>query len=78
MHFCWQSNVSAFQYAVWVGPSFSSKEQEPFNFMAAVTICSGLEPKKRKFVTAPTFSPSISHEVMGPDVLILALLNVEF
>ena len=30
-----------------------------------------LEPKKRKSVTASTFSPSISHEVMGLDVMIL-------
>ena len=29
-----------------------------------------LEPTKRKSVTASTFSPSISHEVMGPDAMI--------
>ena len=29
-----------------------------------------LEPKKRKSVTVPTVSPSICHEVMGPDVKI--------
>ena len=29
-----------FDYAVYVGHSFSSKEQASFNFMAAVTICS--------------------------------------
>ena len=40
MDLCWQSNVSAFQYAVQVDHSFSSKEQVSFNFMAAVTICS--------------------------------------
>ena len=33
-----------------------------------------LEPKKRKSVTASTFSSSICHEVMGPD---LSFLNVE-
>ena len=31
-----------------------------------------LEPKKIKSVTVSTFSPSICHEVMGPDALILA------
>ena len=31
---------SAFQHAVYVGPSFSSKEQASFNSMAAVTTCS--------------------------------------
>ena len=29
-----------------------------------------LEPKKIKSVTVSTVSPSISHEVMGPDALI--------
>ena len=36
-----------------------------------------LEPKKRKFVIASTFSPSICHEVMRPDALILGF-KVEF
>ena len=40
MDLCWQSNVSAFEYAVYVGHNFSSEEQASFNFMAAVTICS--------------------------------------
>ena len=30
-----------------------------------------LKSKERKSVTASTFSPSISHEVMGPDAMIL-------
>ena len=30
-----------------------------------------LEPKKRKSVTASTFSPSVCHEVIGPDIMIL-------
>ena len=30
-----------------------------------------LEPKKIKFATLSTVSPSISHEVMGPDAMIL-------
>ena len=29
-----------------------------------------LEPKKIKSVTASTYSPSIFHEVMGPDAMI--------
>ena len=29
-----------------------------------------LEPKKINFVTVSTVSPSISHEVMGPDAMI--------
>ena len=37
-----------------------------------------LEPKKIKSVTVSVFSPSICHEVMGPDAMILSFLNVEF
>ena len=36
------------------------------------------EPKKRKSVTAPTFSPSICHEVMGPDATILVFWMLSF
>ena len=32
-----------------------------------------LEPKKIKSVTVYTVSPSISHEVMGPDAMILLI-----
>ena len=37
-----------------------------------------LEPPEIKSDTVSTFSPSISHEVMGPDAMIFVFLNVEF
>ena len=37
-----------------------------------------LEPKKINFVTVSIVSPSIYHEVMGPDATIFSFLNVEF
>ena len=37
-----------------------------------------LEPKKIKSFPVSIFSPSICHEVMGPDAMILNFLNVEF
>ena len=37
-----------------------------------------LEPKRRKSVTTFTFSPSICHEVMGPDAMILVYLIFSF
>ena len=37
-----------------------------------------LEPKKRKSVTASTFSPSICHEVVGPDAMTLVFLILGF
>ena len=38
--------------------------------MAAVTICSNLEPKKIKFLIVSIVSTSICHEVMGQDAII--------
>ena len=40
------------------------------NFMAAVTICSDFGAQKIKSDTVSTVSPSICHEVMGPDAMI--------
>ena len=37
-----------------------------------------LEPKTIKSVTVSIVSPSVCHEVMGPDTRILVFLNVEF
>ena len=37
-----------------------------------------LEPKKRKSVTASSFSPSICYAVMGPDAIILVFLIFSF
>ena len=36
------------------------------------------EPKKIKSVTVSIVSPSICHEVMGPDTMILVFSNIEF
>ena len=36
-----------------------------------------LEPKKIKSVTVSIVSPSIGHEVMGPDAIILVFFNIE-
>jgi len=37
-----------------------------------------LEPRKIKSVTASTFSPSICHEVIGPDDMVLAIWMLSF
>ena len=39
--------------------------------MATVTIYNDFGAQKIKSDTVPTVSPSISHEVMGPDAMIL-------
>ena len=71
MDLCWQSNVSAFYYAVKVGHIFSSKEQMSSTFMAAITICSDFGAQKMMSDTVSIVSPPICHEVMGPDAMIL-------
>ena len=43
-----QSDVSAFQYTVWVCHSFSSKEQASFDFLAAVAICNDFRAQENK------------------------------
>ena len=48
-----------------------------FNFMAAVTICSDFGAQKIKSDTVSTVSPSISHEVIGPDAMIFMLGHKE-
>ena len=48
MDLCWQSNVSAFEYAIYFGHNFSSKEEASFNFMAAVNFCSDFGAPKNK------------------------------
>ena len=44
------------------------------NFMAGITICNDFEAPKIKSVTVSIVSPSICHEVMGPDVTISVFL----
>ena len=44
--------------------------------MAAVTICSDFGAPKMKPVTVSIVSPSVCHEVMGPDGMILVSPNL--
>ena len=47
-----------------------------FNFMAQSPSAVILEPKKVKSVTVSIVSPSICHEVMRPEAMILVFFNV--
>ena len=77
MDLCWQSNVSAFYYAVWVGHSVSSKECPLMSLMQSQSTVI-LKPKKIKSVTFSSVSPSICHEVMGQDAMILVFWMLNF
>ena len=48
------------------------------NFIAAVTIYSDFGAQKIKSITVSTVSPSICHEVMGPDAMILVFWMLSF
>ena len=58
--------------------SFHSKEQASFNFMTAVPVPSKFGAQKIKSVTSSNFSPSIFHEVMGLDAIILVFWMFSF
>ena len=46
--------------------------------MAAVTICNDFGAQKNKSATDSTVSPTICHEVMGPDAMILVFWMLSF
>ena len=58
--------------------NFSSMEQVSFNFMAAVTIHSDFGAQENKICYCLNFPPSICHEVMGPDAMILVFWMLSF
>ena len=58
--------------------NFSSKEQASFNLLAAVTICSDFGAPQNKVSHCFHVSPSVSHEVMGPDAMILVFWMLSF
>ena len=41
-----------------------------FNFMASVTVHSNFGAQENKVITVFIVSPSVCHEVMGPDAMI--------
>ena len=71
MDLCQQSDVSAFEYVIYVCHSFSSKEQTSFHFMGTVTVHSEFGAQENKICHCFHFFPSVFHEVMGPDAVIL-------
>ena len=72
MDLCQQSDVFVFQHTVYVCQSFPAKKQSSSWLLLPSTVI--LEPKKRKSVTASTFSPSICCLVMETDAMILTFL----
>ena len=58
--------------------AFLPRSKTSFNFMATITILSDFGAQKIKSVTVSIVFPSICHEVMGPEGMILFFFNIEF
>ena len=71
MELCWQSDVSAFEYAVRLVIAFLPRSKHLLISRLQSPSAVILEPKEIKSVTASTFSSSICHEVTGLDDMIL-------
>jgi len=78
MEFCQKSEISAFQYAVWVYHSFFAKEQASSNFMAAVTVHSDSGAQEKKICHYFHFFPVYLLWSDGRRCLNLSFLRVEF
>ena len=69
MDICWQSDVSAFNMLSQFVIAFLPRSK-CLNFIVAVTVCSDSGAQEYKICHCFCFSPSICHEVMGPDAMI--------
>ena len=67
MDFCWQSDISAFQYAILVVIAFLPRSKHLLISWLQSLAPVILEPKKIKPVTVSTFLPFICHEVVRSD-----------
>ena len=67
---CWQSNDCAFKYAILV-ITFLPRSMHLLISGLHSPFAVILEPKKIKSLTVSIVFPSICHEVMGPDAMIL-------
>ena len=73
MDLCWQSSIFVFSYTNFVIAFLPRSKRLLIPWLQSPSTVI-FEPKKRKSVTASTFSPSICHEVMGQDAMILVFL----
>ena len=71
MDLCWQSNVSGFNMLSRLVIAFLPRSKCLLTSWLQSPSAVILEPKKVKSLTVPIVSPSVCHEVMGPDAMIL-------
>ena len=77
MDFCWQSNLCFFNMLSMVITFLPRSKRLLISWLQSPSAVI-LEPKKIQSVTASIFSPSIGHEVMGLDAMILVFWRLSF
>ena len=70
--------LKEYEFEQTLGDSEEQGSLACYSPLAAVTAMVILKPKKRKSVTVSIAFPSICHEVMGPDAMILLFLMLSF
>ena len=78
MDLCWQSSVSAFNMLSRLVITFLPRSKRLLISWPQSPSAVILEPKKIKSATVSIVSPSISHEVMGPEAMILVFWMLSF
>ena len=78
MDLCWQSNASVFNVLSRFVKAFLPRSTCLLISWLQSPSAVILEAKKIKFVTVSIVSPSICHEVMGPDAMILIFWMLSF
>ena len=78
MDLCWQSNDSAFSMLSRLVTAILPKSKRLLISWLQSQYAVILEPPKIKSATVSTISPSICHEVMGPDAMILVFWMLSF
>ena len=78
MDLCWQSNVSVLNMLSRLVIAFLPRSKHLLNSCLQSPSAVILEPKKIKSLTVSIVSPSICHEVMEPDAMILVFRMLSF
>ena len=78
MDLCWQSNITVFNMLSRLVTTFLPRSKCLLISWLQSPSAVILEPQKIKSDTVSTVSPSICHEVMGPDAIILVCWMLSF
>ena len=78
MDLCRQSNISDFYMLSRLVITFLPRSKRLLISRLQSPSAVILKPRKTKSVTVSIDSPSICHEVMGPDAIIFVFLNAEY